>query len=161
MGDRYDWNRAKGVKDRIVHANRPLRENDEMAKAAENFFADRYGLPHNDRQGRRNAAFVKRFRFNGRLIETSIDVQWTEHENGRLIHTYDSPARATAYVLVIGAPDKGRPFRLVGWAWGYELHDPGSVTDLGYGKVFAIRQEELRPNVDNLVAGLFEMPVLV
>jgi hypothetical protein len=126
-----------------------------MAKAAEDHFADRYGLPRPLNIGPRNAEFTFRTRLpRGRIVETSIDVKWTDYATGHLIHFIDSPTRSTYYVLVIGAtvPD----LRIVGWAWGKDLH--ASVRDLGHGPTFVLRQDELHRNVDMMMAPLGYLP---
>lgn len=142
MTERYYRNRRAGVVDRAVHLPLPAAENDRVAKLAEDYFCDLYGLPHDDGLRPKNAEIE--------VGPASIDVKWTPLLRGRLIHRLDSRTRCTYYVLVVNQPED---FHLAGWAWGFELR--ASVMDLGHGRTYALDQEKLHQNVDLMMATLY------
>lgn len=70
------------------------------------------------------------------------DVKTSSHENARLIATLSKRLQdADAYVLIVGTFPL---YRVAGWAWASELLTPGNITDLGYGRTYALAQDKLR-----------------
>lgn len=114
---RYRLNRKRGVVDRAVKLHGTPEHNDRVAKMAEDFFADLYGLPHDNSDKPRNAEF--------RIGVSTCDVKQSPYETGHLIQMTAAKTRCTFYVLVIGDPldpDVPTPFRIGGWEWGSTFH---------------------------------------
>ena len=73
----------------------------------------------------------------------SVDVKTTKYPTGRLLATLNkSEATCDIYALVVGQMPN---YCIRGWAYGRDLTNECNLTDLGYGKVYAMMQHELRP----------------
>lgn len=142
-GERYLRNRAAGVVDRIVRPHGSAIDNDIMAKAAEVYFARRYGLPvpHNRRP--------TDWEFH--VEDATIDVKWTPYESGYLIHAMSSKTRATFYVLVVGTE---KTFAIAGWQWGFILHQSVVGPPRFPVACYGLPQDNLRHNIDIQMATL-------
>ena len=144
--ERYRVNRARGIGDRAVALPMDGESTDAMAAAAELWFTRQYAvdgrpLSHQIQHNRPTAAQV-------RVGDATLTVRWTPRPNGRLIQALSAAARSTVYVLVVGADE--RDFWVAGWAYGRTLL--AHTEDLGHGPVYSLRQDELKQNVDLMMA---------
>jgi hypothetical protein len=72
-----------------------------------------------------------------------VDVKATRHENGRLLASRTKkPEYADAYVLAVVRDNE---VRFPGWATASDLLREENLTDFGYGQVYALTQQRLRP----------------
>ena len=147
---REERRKADGSRDRAVHLNRPSDENNNMAAAAEEFVAWQYGLETNP--AKHPDKWDIRLKGNKRIFD--VDVKWTQYDNGQLISPVAGRWKNDIYVLVTGwwIAD----FRLRGFEWGHTLRE--HVRDLGYGATYVMSQDEIKPNVDMLMAGFSTCP---
>jgi hypothetical protein len=88
------------------------------------------------------------------------DVKWSPREDAGLMVSIAKLAKhqCTVYVLVIGDPSKGVPFRLAGWAYGHVLArspDPGLARVPSY----YIAQSALRSpaSFETVMASMFRV----
>jgi hypothetical protein len=136
---RYDRNRAAGVVDQAIALPLPPRLNDELAKAAEQFVADRYGLPMGP-DTRVDPGWDFIIRTNPIL---TVDVKWSPRSDADLL-VKKGGLKAMAYVLVVG-PTLAQ-FRFAGWSWRGPLVE--AVVDKGHGPCHGLPQSRLHSNVD-------------
>ena len=72
----------------------------------------------------------------------SYDVKSTHHALGKLLATLKDNPDVDMYILCI-TPDRWT-VKLVGWCWKKELINKKNIKDLGYGKGYALEQNQLR-----------------
>jgi hypothetical protein len=158
MGDgseRYDNARRIGATDYAINLpGGSARESDRLAALAEMVFATRYGLQGQIQHGYKPCDIV--------IGKAHLDVKWTPHDDGHLI--LQDPKRlgrdrrhvCTAYVLVVGPEGK---MRIAGWQWGFLIVEKPYASWLDH-PAWAEKQEDLRSNVDLLMAATFHSPVV-
>jgi len=73
----------------------------------------------------------------------SYDVKSTHHALGKLLATLKDNPDVDMYIMCI-TPDRWT-VKLVGWCWKKELINKKNIKDLGYGKGYALEQNQLRP----------------
>jgi len=110
---RYLRSREAGIKDRAVALRFPPKRNDELAKLAEEFFAEQFDCVQflyrtDGPDGGIDLIF-------GRYV---VQVKWTDRRYGCLIDLLTCKRVASIYVLVVGMPGS---FRVVGWNWAKVL----------------------------------------
>jgi len=137
--DRYFVDRKLGCRGHKMFNARDPAYQDEMAGEAERFFAQRFELPEPDNLPDRGWDF--------KIGGVTIDVKWTDYNDGRLLLKCDSRSRADVYVLVVGKTPQA--FRIVGYAYAAKLK--ASQKDLGHGPVYALDQAQLNPSVRKLI----------
>ena len=134
-GKRYDNNRRRGIKDRAIHIEGDLRENEALSAAAEEYIAKALGLRYvGDVRGPDRG-------WDLTMRSRRIQVKWTASHGNRLISSPNQNNVADYYVLVTGR--EPTDFRVPGWATLGELKS--SIRNLGYGPTYAVEQEDLRP----------------
>jgi hypothetical protein len=146
---RYERARAAGRRNKVE----PVRDGalqDDMAEAAECFFADRYGLPRPAFTGPDPGwDFIVANRAWPRCRQLVVDVKWTPYANGWLLvedSTWEK-AISNVFVLVVGTPGR---FRLVGYAWHHQFR--GQRFEKGQVPCYGLAQDRLHRNVDMLMA---------
>ena len=72
----------------------------------------------------------------------SYDVKSTHHALGKLLATLKDNPDVDMYIMCI-TPDRWT-VKLVGWCWKKELINKKNIKDLGYGKGYALEQNQLR-----------------
>lgn len=148
---RYARDRAMGIQDRAVRLPMDPVANDEMAAAAESWFAAMFGLEAQVQHSRPTPCdLVAKVPGYARAC---IDIKWTPRPDGGLM-LYDKGTRqhfCVAYVLVVGPQQSA--FALGGWAWGFVLRTH-TRSDLPRPAYYLAR-EDLRPHVDILMAASF------
>ena len=70
-----------------------------------------------------------------------IDIKSTRHKDGQLLATMKNNLDIDVYVLAI---IDGNTVNFPGYATKKELINPDNVTDLGFGKGYALKQNKLR-----------------
>lgn len=73
----------------------------------------------------------------------SYDVKSTHHALGKLLATLKDNPDVDMYIMCI-TPDRWT-VKMVGWCWKKELINKKNIKDLGYGKGYALEQNQLRP----------------
>lgn len=119
---RYARNRRLGTTNHIIKAPKGNELTDEIAQAAEHFVLDPYGVDIPETGPIPCDWRVEHWRKAGTLISCG-DVKWTPRQDGGLMVPMDKVAkhRCLVYVLVVGDPTLGEPFRIAGWTWGHRL----------------------------------------
>lgn len=75
----------------------------------------------------------------------TVDVKATRRSDGQLLgEVKKKDAYCDLYMLMI-VDDSGATF--AGWAWGHELFNEASLTDLGHGPTYALPQSKLRAKI--------------
>lgn len=143
---RYERNRASGVKDRAIALRFPPKRNDELAKLAEEFFAEQYDCKEFlNRTTQPDGGIDLRF---GRYV---VAVKWTDRRYGSLIDAVTCKRVASVYVLVVGMPGS---FRVAGWAWAKVLWAK-TPRKMGNGPkyplTFCIPQGELNTDTEEII----------
>ena len=72
----------------------------------------------------------------------SYDVKSTHHALGKLLATLKDNPDVDMYIMCI-TPDRWT-VKMVGWCWKKELINKNNIKDLGYGKGYALEQNQLR-----------------
>ena len=72
----------------------------------------------------------------------SYDVKSTHHALGKLLATLKDNPDVDMYIMCI-TPDRWT-VKMVGWCWKKELINKKNIKDLGYGKGYALEQNQLR-----------------
>jgi len=73
----------------------------------------------------------------------SYDVKSTHHAFGKLLATLKDNPDVDMYIMCL-TPDRWT-VKMVGWCWKDELINKKNIKDLGYGKGYALEQNQLRP----------------
>lgn len=146
---RYDYARAHGLVQKHPE-RRPggARHSDALAREAELWIADLYGLPYPKLLGRDGGCeFVLPPLERGDRA-CRLDIKWTPRDDGRLLFGIDMPKlSADAYALVTGADREHFVSR--GFTWRHLLKAAGTYGKWSGGWV--AEQSELRP-LDLLMA---------
>ena len=170
--ERYESSRAAGVIDRAIKLPFNPRETDRLAKMAEYWFLQRYGMESQVQGGMDTCDFryyfkTKKYQVDKYPVQRVAhgNIKWTPRLDGHLVVPKDGgdKHRCLVYVLIVGDPDHPETLRCGGWAWGHRIVTPEHLTDLD-GRLpkagYALPQADLWQNPDILMACTFNSPPL-
>lgn len=168
-GQRYDESRAAGAPDHAIKLPFSPRETDRLAKMAEYWFLQRYGMESQVK----NTKDTCDFRYHFKTKKYNVDkypqprvahgnIKWTPRLEGRLIVPDKGPDqhRCLVYVLIVGNPDKPETLRCGGWQWGHKVMLSDNLDGTLPREGYAINQSDLWQNPDLLMAATFHASVI-
>ena len=79
---------------------------------------------------------------DGTMKGYTYDVKSTQHEFGKLLATLKENPDVDMYIMCL-TPDRWT-VKIVGWCWKKELINDKNIQDLGYGRGYALEQNQLR-----------------
>ena len=79
---------------------------------------------------------------DGTMKGYTYDVKSTQHEFGKLLATLKENPDVDMYIMCL-TPDRWT-VKIVGWCWKKELINEKNIQNLGYGRGYALEQNQLR-----------------